>query len=120
MDEERKDNIKFSIFTTVGLLFLPIAAPIMWVSEKIYFRERVKFIDVIEASLMYIFLCLSWGGCVLFLWKMIEGCMNAPFTVLWVASIIFVFVGIPYLFCLGINGIIDYKNKKSEKYFDKF
>lgn len=120
MDEERKDNIKFSIFATVGLLFLPIVAPIMWAREKIYFRKRVEFIDVIEASLMYIFLCLSWGGCVLFLWKMIEACMNAPFIVLSVASIIFVFVGIPYLFCLGINGIIDYKNKKSEKYFDKF
>ena len=112
MDEELKDNIKISIVTTVGIVLLPIAAPIMWVNDKIYFRKKVKFVDVIKASLMYIFLCLSWGGLLFFITKVTEACMNEPFIVLLVASIIFVFVGIPYLFYLGINGIIDYKNKK--------
>ena len=116
MDEKRKEkikeNIKFNIFPIAGLLFLPIAAPIMWVSDKIYFRERVNFGDVIEAFWIYVFLCLFWGGCVFGLWKIIEACMITPLIVLLIAFIIFVFVGIPYLFCIGINGIINYKDKK--------
>ena len=79
MDEERKEkikeNIKFNIFPIVGLLFLPIAAPIMWVSDKIYFRERINFEDVVEAFWIYVLLCLFWGGCVYCLWKLIEACM---------------------------------------------
>lgn len=123
MDEERKEkikeNIKFNIFPIVGLLFLPIAAPIMWVSDKIYFRERINFGDVVEAFWIYIFLCLFWGGCVYCLWKLIEACMITPIIVLLIAPIIFVFVGIPYLFCIGINGIINYRDKKSKKVLDK-
>lgn len=61
MDEERKEKIKFGIFTIGGLLFLPITAPIMWVSDKIYFRERVNLGDVIEAFWIYVLLCLVWG-----------------------------------------------------------
>lgn len=123
MDEERKEkikeNIKFNIFPIVGLLFLPIAAPIMWVSDKIYFRERVNFEDAIEAFWIYVLLCLFWGGCVYCLWKLIEACMITPIIVLLIAPIIFVFVGIPYLFSIGINGIINYRDKKSKKVLDK-
>ena len=119
MDEERKEKIKFSIFTIGGLLFLPITAPIMWVSDRICFRERVNFGDVIEAFWIYVLLCLVWGGCVFCLWKLIEACMVTPLIVLLIAFIIFVFVGIPYLFCIGINGIINYKDKKSKKVLDK-
>ena len=119
MNEEQKENIKFNIFPIVGLLFLPIAAPIMWVSDKIYFRERVNFGDAVEAFWIYVLLCLFWGGCVYCLWKLIEACMITPIIVLLIAPIIFVFVGIPYLFCIGINGIINYRDKKSKKVLDK-
>ena len=120
MDEERKEKIKFSIFTIGGLLFLPITAPIMWVSDRIYFRERVNFGDVIEAFWIYVLLCLFWGGCVYGLWKIIEACMVTPLIVLLGAFVIFVIVGIPYLFCIGINGIINYKDKKNlKKVLDK-
>lgn len=119
MNEERKEKIRFGILTVLGLLFLPIAAPIMWVSDKIHFREKVKIGDSVEAFWIYILLCLIWGGCVFCLWQLIEACMVTPLIVLLIAFIIFVFVGIPYLFCIGINGIINYKNKKSEKVLDK-
>lgn len=49
MNEERKEKIKFSIFTIGGLLFLPITAPIMWVIDKIHFRENIEFGDAVEA-----------------------------------------------------------------------
>ena len=119
MNEEQKEKIKFNIFPIAGLLFLPIAAPIMWMSDKIYFRERVNFEDAVEAFWIYVLLCLFWGGCVFGLWKIIEACMVTPLIVLLIAFIIFVFVGIPYLFCIGINGIINYKDKKSKKVLDK-
>ena len=119
MDEKRKEKIRFGILAVLGLLFLPITAPIMWVSDKIYFRERVNFGDAVGAFWIYIFLCLFWGGCVYCLWKLIEACMITPIIVLLIAPIIFVFVGIPYLFYAGINGIINYKNKKSKKILDK-
>lgn len=45
--------------------------------------------------------------------------MIDPIIVALIAFFIFVFVGIPYLFYAGINGIINYKNKKSEKVLDK-
>ena len=119
MNEEQKEKIKFNIFPIAGLLFLPIAAPIMWMSDKIYFRERVNFEDAVEAFWIYVLLCLFWGGCVFGLWQLIEACMVTPLIVLLIAFIIFVVVGIPYLFCIGINGVINYKNKKSEKVLDK-
>lgn len=119
-NEERKEKIKISIFVFIlGLLFLPITAPIMWVSEKIYFRIRINFGDAVEAFWIYILLCLFWGGGVFCLWKLIEACMISPIIVALIAFFIFVFVGIPYLFCIGINGTINYKNKKSEKVLDK-
>lgn len=117
--EERKEKIRFGILAVLGLLFLPITAPIMWVSDKICFRERVNFGDVVEALWIYVLLCLFWGGCVYCLWKLIEACIISPIIVLLIAPIIFVFVGIPYLFYVGINGIINYKNKKSKKVLDK-
>lgn len=119
MDEERKEKIKFNIFPIVGLLFLPITAPIMWVIDKIHFRENIEFGDAVEAFWIYILLCLFWGGCAYGLWKLIEACMIDPIIVALIAFFIFVFVGIPYLFYAGINGIINYKNKKSEKVLDK-
>ena len=115
-NEERKDNIKFSIFAIIVLLFLPITAPIMWVIDKIHFRENVEFIDVVCAFCAYMFLCLVWGGGFLFGMKIVEIFeiyMTAPLTALMVVSSIFAVVGAPYLFYLGINWIINYKNKKS-------
>ena len=119
MDEERKEKIQFGIMAVLGLLFLPITAPIMWVSDKIHFRERVKFGDAVEAFWIYMLSCLFWGVGVFCLWMIIEACIISPLIVALISCIIFAFVGIPYLFYLGINGIINYKNKKSEKVLDK-
>lgn len=117
MEKGLKEKIRFGILEVLRFLFLPIAAPIMWVSDKIRFRNKIELGDAFEAFGLYVLLCSFWGAGVFCL---IGGCMVAPFVVLWVVSIIFVLVGIPYLLYFGINEAIDYKNKKSEKYFDKF
>ena len=119
MKEERKEKIQFGIMAVLGLLFLPITAPIMWVSDKIQFRKRVNFGDAVEAFWIYMLSCLFWGVGVFCLWMIIEACIISPIIVALIALFIFVVVGIPYLFYLGINGIINYKNKKSEKVLDK-
>lgn len=123
MDEERKEKIGITILTTLGILFLPITLPIMWASDKIRFRDKIKFVDAVEAFWIYVLVCAFWVGIMYIVWKIIEACMISPFIVvsvaMLVAFILFVFVGIPYFFYLGINGIINYKNKKSEKVLDK-
>lgn len=119
MEKERKEKIQFGIMAVLGLLFLPITEPIMWVSDKIHFRKRVNFGDAVEAFWIYVLSCLFWGVCVFCLWMIIEACMIAPIIVALIACIIFVIIGIPYLFYLGINGIINYKDKKSKKVLDK-
>ena len=117
MEKGLKEKIRFGILEVLRLLFLPIAAPIMWVSDKIRFRNKIELGDAFEAFGLYVLLCSFWGAGVFCL---IGGCMVAPFIVLWVASIIFVLIGIPYLLYFGINEVIDYKNKKYEKYFINF
>ena len=117
MEKELKEKIRFGILEVLRLLFLPIAAPIMWVSDKIRFRNKIELEDAFEAFGFYVLLCSFWAAGV---FSLIVGCMVKPLIVLWIASIIFVFVGIPYLLYFGINEVIDYKNKKSEKYFINF
>ena len=117
MEKGLKEKIRFGILAVLRLLFLPIAAPIMWVSDKIRFRNKIELGDAFEAFGLYVLLCSFWGAGVFCL---IVGCIVKPFIVLFVASIIFVLVGIPYLLYFGINEVIDYKNKKSEKYLINF